>query len=73
MDELTAIRDAFPAAPDPDAAMLARAQLRLDAVIRADRGGMRRGARLRWRPPRSRSSWRASQPLPSRPASSTAT
>lgn len=37
MDELTAIRDAFPAAPDPDAAMLARAQLRLDAVIRADR------------------------------------
>jgi hypothetical protein len=37
MDELTAIRDAFPAAPDPDAAMLARAQQRLDGVIRAER------------------------------------
>jgi len=36
MDELTAIRDAFPAAPDPDAAMLARAQQRLDAVVRAE-------------------------------------
>lgn len=37
MDELTAIRDAFPAAPDPDAAMLARAQHRLDGVTRAER------------------------------------
>lgn len=37
MDELAAIREAFPAAPDPDAAMLARAQQRLDAVIRGDR------------------------------------
>ena len=36
MDELAMIRDAFPAAPDPDAAMLARAQRRLDAVIHAD-------------------------------------
>ncbi len=30
------IREAFPAAPDPDAAMLARAQQRLDAVVRAE-------------------------------------
>jgi len=37
MDELATIRDAFPAAPDPDVAMVARAQRRLDAVIRADR------------------------------------
>jgi len=36
MDELAAIREAFPAAPDPDAAMLARAQRRLDAVVHAE-------------------------------------
>ena len=36
MDELAMIREAFPAAPDPDAAMLARAQRRLDSVGRVE-------------------------------------
>ena len=43
VDELTAIREAFPAPPDPDAEMLARAQARLDTVIHA--GTQRRSRR----------------------------
>lgn len=41
MDELTVVRDAFRLGPEPDAAMLARAQQRLSTAIRAEQARTR--------------------------------